>query len=85
MEPMKVDDLSLRLLKLQQRFDSYCALHDEDLAEIRQTLQQLRAELHSYSHGLGSEPRCEQADSAPSRSDDKSDEGTAESLPALSV
>jgi hypothetical protein len=53
------------------------------LAEIRQTLQQLRAELLSNNRDLG--PVTDQAPSAPVRSGDKPEAGSAESLPTLSV
>ncbi|RPI54516.1 MAG: hypothetical protein EHM56_06165 [Chloroflexi bacterium] len=41
--------LPLRLLELEQRFESYCTLHEEELKEIRSTLNQLRADMLALS------------------------------------
>lgn len=38
-------DLSLRLLRLEQTLESYQRLHNEELAELRQTLAQVREEV----------------------------------------
>jgi hypothetical protein len=40
-----IEGLALRLLRLEQRFQSYCALHDEELREIREALRHLREDL----------------------------------------
>ena len=37
--------VALRLLELEQRFESYCALHEEELREIKATLNQLREDI----------------------------------------
>jgi hypothetical protein len=47
MESEAASVLALRLLELEQRFESYCALHDEELKEIQSTLNQLRADILS--------------------------------------
>jgi phage shock protein A len=39
------NDVALRLLELEQRFKSYCTLHEEELREIRATLSQLRKDI----------------------------------------
>lgn len=48
--PMKtanpsIESLALRLLRLEQRFQSYSALHDEELREIHEALRRLREDL----------------------------------------
>lgn len=35
------NDVALRLLELEQRFKSYCTLHEEELREIKAILSQL--------------------------------------------
>ena len=40
-----IEGLALRLLRLEQRFQSYCVLHDEELREIREALRHLREDL----------------------------------------
>lgn len=42
MDMETVNDIALRLLELEQRFESYCALHEEELREIKAILDQLR-------------------------------------------
>lgn len=37
--------LAMRLLELQQRFEAYVALHEEELEEIKVTLKELRKDL----------------------------------------
>ncbi|HSJ54620.1 MAG TPA: hypothetical protein VLC52_12850 [Anaerolineae bacterium] len=44
--------LAMRLLELEQRFESYCTLHEEELKEIRSTLNQLRADMLALSRTL---------------------------------
>ena len=45
MESKAINDISLRLLELEQRFESYCTLHEEELREIKVTLKQLREDI----------------------------------------
>ena len=42
---LAVADMAFRLLELEQRFESYCALYDEEMNEIRTTLSSLRAQI----------------------------------------
>ncbi len=42
---MTASDAALRLLELEQRFESYCILHEEELREIKATLSQLRKDI----------------------------------------
>ena len=48
--------LMFRLLQLEQRFESYCTLHEEELAEIKDTLWQLREAILRLSRNLAEEP-----------------------------
>ncbi|MGQ9566759.1 MAG: hypothetical protein ACUVWW_01765 [Anaerolineae bacterium] len=63
-----IESLALRLLRLEQRFQSYSALHDEELKEIHEALRRLREDLlaqaspdtegflsHSDEEGAGQE------------------------------
>lgn len=45
MNTKAVNDIALRLLKLEQRFEAYCTLHEEELREIKATLNQLREDI----------------------------------------
>ncbi len=38
---------AMRLLELEQKFESYCTIHDEELKEIKTTLDQLREDILS--------------------------------------
>lgn len=61
MDSMSIAMLATRLLELEQRFDSYCKLHEEELLEIKATMNQLRENIlalnrnqqkfHPGSHG----------------------------------
>ena len=51
-----MEDLALRLLELEQRFNSYCVLHEEELAEIRHALQQLREDILRLHQDLRTQP-----------------------------
>lgn len=48
--------LAMRLLELQQRFEAYVALHEEELREIKVTLKELRKDLLQLSRNGGIEP-----------------------------
>lgn len=37
--------LAMRLLELEQKFESYCSIHEEELKEIKTTLDQLREDI----------------------------------------
>jgi phage shock protein A len=37
--------LATRLLELEQKFESYCSIHEEELKEIKTTLDQLREDI----------------------------------------
>jgi len=45
MESKAVNGVAFRLLELEQRFESYCTLHEEELREIKATLNQLREDI----------------------------------------
>ncbi len=45
MKEKSASNIALRLLQIEQRFESYCTLHEEELREIRSTLNQLREEV----------------------------------------
>jgi hypothetical protein len=45
MDAKPVNDIALRLLELEQRFAAYCTLHEEELREIKATLNQLREDI----------------------------------------
>jgi hypothetical protein len=47
-----VGDIALRLLELEQRFESYCSLHEEELREIKATLSQLRKDVLGLNQDL---------------------------------
>ncbi|MGC8837204.1 MAG: hypothetical protein ACP5UM_02200 [Anaerolineae bacterium] len=51
-----IENLALRLLRLEQRFQSYCTLHDEELREIREALQRLREELLAQASSGAANP-----------------------------
>lgn len=54
--------LAMRLLELQQRFEAYVALHEEELQEIKVTLKELRKDTLQLSRGARMEAEG-QADS----------------------
>lgn len=45
MTSVDIDTLALRLLKLEQKLDSYATLYEEELADIESALSQLRQDL----------------------------------------
>jgi hypothetical protein len=45
MTKSEVQTLAVRLLELQQRFESYVLLHEEELREMRATLSEMRQEI----------------------------------------
>lgn len=56
-----MEDLALRLLRLEQRFQSYCALHEEELREIQEALHHLREELLAQASSRAERPGEEEA------------------------
>ena len=66
MDAKTASALALRLLEMEQRFESYCTLHEEELKEIRSTLNQLRTEVLAWSRTLPSP--CDPAPEAPAPS-----------------
>jgi hypothetical protein len=48
--------LAMRLLELEQRFEAYVALHEEELREIKVTLKELRKECLQLSRNGGIDP-----------------------------
>jgi HEAT repeat protein len=47
--------LAMRFLELQQRFDAYAALHQEELKEIQMTLKELRKDFLQLSRNAAAE------------------------------
>ena len=52
MEEKAVSGIALRLLQIEQRFESYCTLHEEELREIKATLDQLREDVLALHRSL---------------------------------
>lgn len=82
MDAKTASALGLRLLELEQRFESYCTLHEEELKEIRSTLKQLRAEMLALSRDV-SAPDDAQAETAPKASADEGE--SLDGLPILAL
>lgn len=55
MESKSAKDLMFRLLQLEQRFESYTALYEEELSEIKHNLRQLREDILGLSRDLDAE------------------------------
>jgi hypothetical protein len=45
MEAKAASSIALRLLQIEQRFESYCTLYEEELREIKVALNQLREDV----------------------------------------
>lgn len=45
MAPIDIEELAFRLLELEQRFDSYTSLYEEELGEIAGALDRLRQDV----------------------------------------
>jgi hypothetical protein len=45
MESKTASSIALRLLQIEQRFESYCTLYEEELREIKVALNQLREDV----------------------------------------
>ncbi len=73
MESRPTKDLALRLLELEQRFEAYCMLHEEELAEIRSVLLQLREDLLKASRDLGTASDLPPLTSLPENGDSRVD------------
>ena len=76
-------DIALRLLELEQRFESYCSLHEEELREIRATLSQLRKDILGPSQGL--DVGQEEDDLRVAVDDDDSREGAPRNYSVLTL
>jgi phage shock protein A len=83
MEAKVVSDIALRLLKLEQRFESYCTLHEEELREIKATLGQLRKDILSLHRDLETGPDKDDLVAVPD--DDVSREGAPDSSSVLTL
>ena len=83
MDAKEVSDIALRLLKLEQRFESYCALHEEELREIEATLNQLRKDVLGLHRDL--ETDQDKYDHVAVPDDDVSGEDVLESSPVLTL
>ncbi len=55
MESKSAKDLMFRLLQLEQRFESYSALYEEELAEIKDNLRRLREDILELGRDLEAE------------------------------
>ena len=55
MKSKSTKDLMFRLLQLEQRFESYTALYEEELAEIKDNLRQLREDILELGRDLEAE------------------------------
>jgi len=51
--------LALRLVDLQQRFESYVALHEEELREIKATLSEMRRDILHLSQAPEQQSRVQ--------------------------
>ncbi len=79
-------DLASRLLELEQRFESYCNLHAQEIAEIRQNLHDLRVELLRASPGsAGSPPKQDGLDFSAARPGDNGLAAGSETTDELSI
>jgi len=60
---MSRGELAVRLLELEQRFKSYCTLHEAEMVEIRAALDELRGDILSSTPGLraATNPVCAQS------------------------
>ena len=76
-------DIALRLLELEQRFESYCSLHEEELREIKATLSQLRKDILEPSQGL--DVGQEEDDPRVAVDDDDSREGAPRNYSVLTL
>jgi len=83
MESKSVGDIALRLLKLEQKFDSYCALYEDELREMRVALGQLREDLLSLQRDVET-GRCAN-DRTSALGDDISDDDASESAQVLAL
>ena len=73
MEPGTLENLMVRLLELEQRFDSYYALHETELEEIKAAMSQLRGNILGLSRELDTE--LGKSASAPARPGESSEGG----------
>ncbi len=55
MNTSEAQSLAMRLLELQQRFESYVILHEEELREIKATLREMRRDVLQLDHSSGSQ------------------------------
>lgn len=55
MKPVDIDDIAFRLLELEQRFDSYTSLYEEELDEIAAGFNRLRQDILSLRRERESE------------------------------
>lgn len=55
MTPVDIEELAFRLLELEQRFDSYTSLYEEELGEITGAFDRLRQDVLSLRRERESE------------------------------
>ena len=57
MESKTVSSVALRLLQIEQRFESYCTLYEEELREIKVALNQLREDVLKLQRSVETDGR----------------------------
>jgi len=85
MESKVASDVALRLLELEQRFEAYCTLHEEELKEIQATLNQLREDILRLHRDLETDQDDVKDNLVVISNDDVSGEDTSESSSVLAL
>ena len=80
-----MSDVALRLLELEQRFEAYCTLHEEELREIKATLNQLREDTLRLHRDLETDQGQGEDDHVVVPDDDVSREDASESASVLTL
>jgi hypothetical protein len=57
MESEAMNDIAFRLLELEQRFEAYCTLYEEELRDIEAKLRELREDALRIRQGSKPEDR----------------------------
>ncbi|MBN1317067.1 MAG: hypothetical protein JXA42_16415 [Anaerolineales bacterium] len=79
----KYSNFAIRLLELEQRFESYCTLYEEEMKEIRSTLTEMREELLNQIHQMEVEKQINDQGRIPDM--DTISEGSNENEPLLAL
>ena len=83
MESKSVSGIALRLLELEQKFDSFCALYEDELREMQVALRRLREDLLSLQRDVEAGRCVNERISA--LGDDISDNDASESTQVLAL